>query len=184
MTCCVRSRLGSPSPLSSAWVPRPAFASWRSGSGSCTRTATRAESPTAIRSRRSSNGLRVADVEHRLTGLWELSIQSFVDLVGLLRQATAVDVLALAVHGARARAALGLSPAERDFVPAAEHAAAGQRARAGRVRPRPDGAAAHVPGARLRGHARQLRDQPRQRDRPRRRESVRGDAEPARGGLR
>jgi membrane-associated phospholipid phosphatase len=36
------------------------------------------------------NGLRVADVEHRLTGLWELSIQSFVTSSGLLRQATAL----------------------------------------------------------------------------------------------
>jgi membrane-associated phospholipid phosphatase len=36
------------------------------------------------------NGLRVADVEHRLTGLWELSIQSFVASSGLLRQATAL----------------------------------------------------------------------------------------------
>ena len=36
------------------------------------------------------NGLRVADVEHRLTGLWELSIQSFVGSSVLLRQATAL----------------------------------------------------------------------------------------------
>jgi membrane-associated phospholipid phosphatase len=36
------------------------------------------------------NGLRVADVEHRLTGLWELSIQSFVTSSGVLRQATAI----------------------------------------------------------------------------------------------
>ena len=35
------------------------------------------------------NGLRVADVEHRLTGLWELSIQSFVSSSGILRDLTA-----------------------------------------------------------------------------------------------
>jgi membrane-associated phospholipid phosphatase len=35
------------------------------------------------------NGLRVADVEHRLTGLWELSIQSFVGSSGILRDLTA-----------------------------------------------------------------------------------------------
>ncbi|MEP6909702.1 MAG: phosphatase PAP2 family protein [Actinomycetota bacterium] len=35
------------------------------------------------------NGLRVADVEHRLTGLWELSIQSFVSSSGILRELTA-----------------------------------------------------------------------------------------------
>jgi membrane-associated phospholipid phosphatase len=34
------------------------------------------------------NGLRVADVEHRLTGLWELSLQSFVASSGLLRELT------------------------------------------------------------------------------------------------
>jgi membrane-associated phospholipid phosphatase len=34
------------------------------------------------------NGLRVADVEHRLTGLWELSLQSFVTSSGLLRELT------------------------------------------------------------------------------------------------
>jgi membrane-associated phospholipid phosphatase len=35
------------------------------------------------------NGLRVADVEDRLTGLWELSIQSFVSSSGVLRDLTA-----------------------------------------------------------------------------------------------
>jgi membrane-associated phospholipid phosphatase len=34
------------------------------------------------------NGLRVADVEHRLTGLWELSLQSMVASSGLLRELT------------------------------------------------------------------------------------------------
>jgi membrane-associated phospholipid phosphatase len=34
------------------------------------------------------NGLRVADVEHRLTGLWELSLQSLVASSGLLRELT------------------------------------------------------------------------------------------------
>jgi membrane-associated phospholipid phosphatase len=34
------------------------------------------------------NGLRVADVEHRLTGLWELSLQSLVMSSGLLRELT------------------------------------------------------------------------------------------------
>ena len=34
------------------------------------------------------NGLRVADVEHRLTGLWELSLQSYVASSGLLRELT------------------------------------------------------------------------------------------------
>jgi membrane-associated phospholipid phosphatase len=34
------------------------------------------------------NGLRVADVEHRVTGLWELSIQSFVTSSGPLRELT------------------------------------------------------------------------------------------------
>ena len=34
------------------------------------------------------NGLRVADVEHRFTGLWELSVQSFVGSSGLLRELT------------------------------------------------------------------------------------------------
>jgi membrane-associated phospholipid phosphatase len=34
------------------------------------------------------NGLRVADVEHRLTGLWELSLQSFVSSSTVLREAT------------------------------------------------------------------------------------------------
>jgi membrane-associated phospholipid phosphatase len=34
------------------------------------------------------NGLRIADVEHRLTGLWELSIQSFVTSSGILRVLT------------------------------------------------------------------------------------------------
>jgi membrane-associated phospholipid phosphatase len=34
------------------------------------------------------NGLRIADVEHRLTGLWELSIQSFVTSSGLMRVLT------------------------------------------------------------------------------------------------
>ena len=34
------------------------------------------------------NGLRVADVEHRLTGLWELSVQSLVDSSTILREAT------------------------------------------------------------------------------------------------
>src|SRR5205807_9570762 len=35
------------------------------------------------------NGLRVVDVEHRLTGLWELSLQSLVQSSGLLRDLTA-----------------------------------------------------------------------------------------------
>ncbi len=35
------------------------------------------------------NGLRIADVEHRVTGLWELSIQSFVSSSGVLRDLTA-----------------------------------------------------------------------------------------------
>ena len=34
------------------------------------------------------NGLRVADVEHRVTGLWELSLQSLVASSGLLREMT------------------------------------------------------------------------------------------------
>jgi membrane-associated phospholipid phosphatase len=34
------------------------------------------------------NGLRVADIEHRFTGLWELSVQSFVASSGLLRELT------------------------------------------------------------------------------------------------
>jgi membrane-associated phospholipid phosphatase len=34
------------------------------------------------------NGLRIADVEHRMTGLWELSLQSFVASSGLLRELT------------------------------------------------------------------------------------------------
>lgn len=34
------------------------------------------------------NGLRVADVEHRFTGLWELSLQSFVASSDLLRELT------------------------------------------------------------------------------------------------
>jgi membrane-associated phospholipid phosphatase len=34
------------------------------------------------------NGLRVADIEHRVTGLWELSLQSFVASSGLLRETT------------------------------------------------------------------------------------------------
>ena len=34
------------------------------------------------------NGLRVADIEHRLTGLWELSLQSLVASSGLLRELT------------------------------------------------------------------------------------------------
>jgi membrane-associated phospholipid phosphatase len=34
------------------------------------------------------NGLRVADVEHRFTGLWELSVQSFVASSSLLRELT------------------------------------------------------------------------------------------------
>ncbi len=34
------------------------------------------------------NGLRIADVEHRLTGLWELSIQSYVGSSGVLRVLT------------------------------------------------------------------------------------------------
>ena len=34
------------------------------------------------------NGLRVVDVEHRLTGLWEVSLQSFVASSGLLRELT------------------------------------------------------------------------------------------------
>jgi membrane-associated phospholipid phosphatase len=34
------------------------------------------------------NGLRIADVEHRLTGLWELSLQSLVMSSGLLRELT------------------------------------------------------------------------------------------------
>ena len=34
------------------------------------------------------NGLRIADVEHRLTGLWELSIQSFVSSSGILSTLT------------------------------------------------------------------------------------------------
>ena len=34
------------------------------------------------------NGLRVADVEHRLTGLWELSLQSFVASSDVLRELT------------------------------------------------------------------------------------------------
>lgn len=34
------------------------------------------------------NGLRIADVEHRFTGLWELSLQSFVASSGLLNELT------------------------------------------------------------------------------------------------
>jgi membrane-associated phospholipid phosphatase len=34
------------------------------------------------------NGLQVADLEHRLTGLWELSLQSLVASSGLLREMT------------------------------------------------------------------------------------------------
>ena len=34
------------------------------------------------------NGLTVADIEHRVTGLWELSLQSFVASSGLLRELT------------------------------------------------------------------------------------------------
>jgi membrane-associated phospholipid phosphatase len=36
------------------------------------------------------NGLRVADLEHRVTGLWELSLQSFVASSNLLREATSL----------------------------------------------------------------------------------------------
>jgi membrane-associated phospholipid phosphatase len=36
------------------------------------------------------NGLRVADLEHRATGLWELSLQSFVASSNVLREATSL----------------------------------------------------------------------------------------------
>jgi len=36
------------------------------------------------------NGLRVADFEHRITGLWELSLQSFVASSNVLREATSL----------------------------------------------------------------------------------------------
>jgi membrane-associated phospholipid phosphatase len=36
------------------------------------------------------NGLRVADLEHRVTGLWELSLQSFVASSNVLREATSL----------------------------------------------------------------------------------------------
>src|SRR5262245_38780015 len=92
-------------------------------------------------------------------------------------------VLALAVHRPRARPALGLPLAQRELRPASEHDPARERDRAHRLRVDADRPTEDVSGARLRRHARQLRDQPQQRDRARRREPVCGDAQPPRGGL-
>ena len=129
------------------------------------------------------NGLRVADFEHRITGLWELSLQSFVASSNVLREATSLTywhsqftVLGLVLLWVYLRRNDHFVPLRNTILLANVIGLIGFVADA-------DGAAAHVPGARLRRHARQLRHQPQQRDRPGRREPVRGDAQPPRRRL-
>ena len=100
------------------------------------------------------NGLKVIDIERRASGLWELSLQSYahrsdvltwsVSATYWLSQFTVMGLALLWVYLRRNESFIAL--------PQRDHAR--ERARARRLRAAPDRAAAHVPGARLRGHAR------------------------------
>ena len=124
----------------------------RSGSASSPRTRSRAASPTATRPQAFDNGLQVIDFERRMHGLFELDLQGCGDCSAtLLMTLASWTYWNSAVHRRRARAALGLPAAQRGVHRASATAILLANAdRARRLRAPADGAAADVPGLRLR----------------------------------
>ena len=111
--------------------------------------------PTAIPSRAFANGWRVIDVEQRLRPALRADAPGLVDaVVALARDARLVDVLELGVHRRRARAALGLPPAHDAFTRFRNTILLANVIGLVGYVVAADGAAADVPGVRLRRHAR------------------------------
>ena len=103
------------------------------------------------------NGLRVIDFERRRARALRADAPAVVDAAALARGDRLLDVLELAVHRRRARAALGLPPPQRAFLRFRNTILLANVHRARRLRAAADGAAAAVPGRRLRRHARDSR---------------------------